>query len=82
MSWLVVDLISNPVRTSIHFHSDLDQATMFRFPWFVEWMVINHIYMENRINNQESDGKKTSITQEEIYRAIREAYDVADNKED
>ena len=54
---------------------------MFRFPWFVEWMVINHIYMENRIDNQESDGKKTSITQE-IYRAIREAYDVADNKED
>ena len=27
-------------------------------------------------------GKKTSITQEEIYRAIHEAYDVTDNKED
>jgi hypothetical protein len=38
------------------------------------------IYTENRIDNQESDGKKTSITQEEIYRAIREAYDIADKE--
>ena len=44
--------------------------------------------MENRIDNQESDTKKNkkpqshSITQEEIYRTIREAYDVSDNKED
>jgi hypothetical protein len=38
------------------------------------------IYTENRIDNQESDGKITSITQEEIYRAIREAYDIADKE--
>ena len=35
--------------------------------------------MESRIDNQESDGERTA--QEEIYRAIREAYDISDDKE-